>query len=181
MKTFQKFTVKDIIFLAILSAALTIASGLTMPLVMTVTLFGLRNLVAAAIYGIFIIIALLKVRKPGTLLIVGFFHGVVLLMMAPVMFFNMVFGAIMAELIVLLFFKNYDNDKSIILVAGLYIPFTLPTTIIFSMLLNGQSFSQIVGNPFISIITCIGTVVLSFLGVKIGLKIGRELQRAGKL
>jgi energy-coupling factor transport system substrate-specific component len=181
MKTFQKFTVKDIIFLAILSAALTIASGLTMPLVMTVTLFGVRNLVAAAIYGIFSIIALLKVRKPGALVIVGFFHGAVLLMMAPVMFFNMVIGAIMAELIVLLFFKNYDNDISIILIAGLYIPFTLPTTLIFTMVLNGQSFRQIVGNPLLSGIVCVGTVVLSFVGVKIGLKIGKELQRAGKL
>lgn len=181
MKAFQTFTVKDIIFLAILSAALTIASGLTMPLVMMVTLFGVRNLVAAVIYGIFSIIALLKVRKPGALVIVGFFHGVVLLMMAPVMFFNMVLGAIMAELVALLIFKNYDKDKSIILAAGLYIPFTLPTTVLFSMILNGLSFNQVVGNPMISTIVCVGTIVLSFVGVNIGLKIGRELQRAGKL
>jgi len=107
-----------------------------MPLVMTVTLFGVRNLVAAPIYGIFFIIALLKVRKPGALVIVGFFHGSVLLMMTPVMFFAMVLGAIMAELITLLLFNNYQVDKAIILSAGLYIPFTLPTTILFSMVLH---------------------------------------------
>lgn len=181
MKAFQKFTVKDIIFLAILSAALTIAGGLTMPLVMMVTLFGLRNLVAAAIYGIFAVIALLKVRKPGALVILGFFHGVVLLMMAPVMFFNMVIGAIVAELVALIIFKNYENDKSIAIAAGLYIPFTLPTTLIFTMVLNGQTFNQVVGNPMLSGIVCVATIVLSFVGVKIGLKIGKELQRAGKL
>ena len=181
MFSIQKFTMKDIVFLAILSAALTIVSGLTMPLVMMVTLFGVRNLVAAPIYGVFTMIALLKVRKPGALMIVSLFHGVVLLMMAPVMFFNMIVGSFAAELFVLLIYKNYESDKAIKLLCGIFIPFTLPTTIIFSMLLNGLTFSQVVEKPVVSIFICLGTIILSFLGVKIGGKIGLELKKAGKL
>ncbi len=43
----QKFTVREIIFIAILSGALTLAGIVTMPLVMSVTLFGARNLVSS--------------------------------------------------------------------------------------------------------------------------------------
>ena len=38
MRGLQRYTVKDVVFLAILAAALTIAGMLTMPLVMTVKL-----------------------------------------------------------------------------------------------------------------------------------------------
>lgn len=181
MKAFQRFTVNDIIFLAILSAALTIVSGLTMPMVMMITLFGVRNMVAAAIYGVFIIIAFLKVRKPGALTIVGLFHGVILLMIVPVMFFAIVSGAIITEIVVLLIFRRYESEKSIVLASGLFIPFTLPGTILFSMMIHGTTFDQVVEQPLISGLICLATLVLSFIGVKIGLKIGKELQKAGKL
>lgn len=38
-KCFKKFQVKDFVFLAILSAAMTLCGGITMPLVMHTTLF----------------------------------------------------------------------------------------------------------------------------------------------
>ena len=42
--------------------------------------------------------------------------------------------------------------------------------------------SQIVnGKPIYVILACIGTVVLSFVGTAIGMKIGKELKKAGKL
>lgn len=181
MRVLQKFTVKDIVFLAILAAALTITGMLTMPLVMTVTLFGVRNAAAAVFYGIFGVIGLMKVRKPGALLLLGLFNGVVLLMMSPVMFFNNVVGSLLAEAVTLLIFKSYESDGSIILAAGLFIPLTLPLSILFGMLLNGQTFAQLVEQPLVSALICVGAVILSFLGAFIGRKIGKELQKAGKL
>ena len=50
---FKKFQVKDFVFLAILAAAMTLAGGITMPLVMHTTVFGLRNMVAAPLYALF--------------------------------------------------------------------------------------------------------------------------------
>ena len=64
-KCFKKFQVKDFVFLAILSAAMTLCGGITMPLVMHTTLFGLRNMAAAPIYALFCAIGMMKVRKPG--------------------------------------------------------------------------------------------------------------------
>ena len=177
----QQYTVKDIVFLAVLAAALTITGMITMPLVMTVTLFGVRNAAAAVFYGTFGVLGLMKVRKPGALFLLGLFNGVVLLMISPVMFFNNVTAAFLAEAIALLLFKNYADDKSIIAAAGLFIPLTLPFSIIFAMLLNGRTFAQLVEQPLVSVIICAAAVLLSFLGAFAGHKIGTELQKAGKL
>lgn len=181
MKILQKFTVKDIVFLAVMAAVITITGLITMPLVMTVTLFGVRNATAAIFYGLFSVIGLMKVRKPGSLFLMGLFNGCILLMMSPVMFFNNVIGALLAEVLTLLIFKNYESDKSVIIASGLFIPMTLPLSIVFGMLLNGQTFSQVVEQPMVSLLICLAAVGLSFLGTFIGFKIGKELQKAGKL
>jgi uncharacterized membrane protein len=59
----KKFKVKDIVYLAIISAELTIVGMLTMPLVMSITLFGVRNITVAIVYPIFCVIALMKIRS----------------------------------------------------------------------------------------------------------------------
>jgi energy-coupling factor transport system substrate-specific component len=177
----RRFTVRDIVFLAILAAALTITGVVTMPLVMTVTLFGVRNAAAAIFYGAFGAIALMKAPKPGALLMLGLFNGSILLMMSPVMFFNNVAGSFFAEAVALLIFRSYDSDRSIVTAAGLFVPFTLPLSIVFGMLLNGQTVSELVEKPLLSIIFCAAAVVLSFAGALIGRKIGAELRKAGKI
>ncbi|GHU64902.1 hypothetical protein AGMMS49983_11650 [Clostridia bacterium] len=181
MKLLQKFTVRDIVFLAVLAAALTVTGVITMPLVMTITLFGVRNAAAAIFYGTFGTIALMKVRKPGALLLTFVFNGAILLMMSPVMFLNNFLGSLMAEIIALAIFKNYENEKAIFLAAGILAPLTLPTSVFFAMLLNGQTALQIVERPLLSALICILTAALSFAGAAIGLKIARELRMAGKL
>ena len=155
-KIFKKFQVKDFVFLAVLSAAMTLCGGITMPLVMHTTVFGLRNMAAAPIYSIFVAIGLMKVRKPGALTIIGLFSGAPLIFFSPVMFFN-----------------NF--------VSGIYMPFSLPISVLFSLWLNGQSYDQLTANPKISVLTSIGTIALAFLGAAIGMKIAAELQKAGKL
>ncbi|MCM1486574.1 MAG: hypothetical protein NC122_10260, partial [Faecalibacterium sp.] len=72
---FKKFQIKDFVFLAILAAAMTLAGGITMPLVMHTTVFGLRNMVAAPLYALFCAVGLMKVRKPGAMTIMGIFSG----------------------------------------------------------------------------------------------------------
>jgi energy-coupling factor transport system substrate-specific component len=177
----QKFTVKDMIFLAILSAALVIAGMVTMPLVMSVTLFGLRNMVSAILYSLFTILGLMKVKKAGTLSFIGILHGCVLLMMAPVMFWSISLGAILSEIVTLLIYKSYEREEATVFGAALFIPMTLPTTLLFTMTIHGQSFIQVVEKPIVSLALCVATVLLGYIGAKLGQKIGKELQKAGKL
>lgn len=180
-KIFKKFQVKDFVFLAVLSAAMTLCGGITMPLVMHTTVFGLRNMVAAPIYSIFVAIGLMKVRKPGALTIIGLFSGAPLIFFSTVMFFNNFVSAIIAELIMLLIFKGYQKKVSVFITTGIYMPFSLPISVLFSLWLNGQSYAQLTANPKISVLTSIGTIALAFLGAAIGMKIAAELQKAGKL
>lgn len=180
-KIFKKFQVKDFVFLAVLSAAMTLCGGITMPLVMHTTVFGLRNMAAAPIYSIFVAIGLMKVRKPGALTIIGLFSGAPLIFFSTVMFFNNFVSAIIAELIMLLIFRGYQKKVSVFITTGIYMPFSLPISVLFSLWLNGQSYAQLTVNPKISVLTSIGTIILAFLGAAIGMKIAAELQKAGKL
>ena len=180
-KIFKKFQVKDFVFLAVLSAAMTLCGGITMPLVMHTTVFGLRNMAAAPIYSIFVAIGLMKVRKPGALTIIGLFSGAPLIFFSTVMFFNNFVSAIIAELIMLLIFRGYQKKVSVFVTTGIYMSFSLPISVLFSLLLNGQSYEQLTANPKISVLTSIGTIALAFLGAAIGMKIAAELQKAGKL
>ena len=180
-KIFKKFQVKDFVFLAVLSAAMTLCGGITMPLVMHTTVFGLRNMAAAPIYSIFVAIGLMKVRKPGALTIIGLFSGAPLIFFSTVMFFNNFVSAIIAELIMLLIFRGYQKKVSVFVTTGIYMPFSLPISVLFSLWLNGQSYAQLTANPKISVLTSIGTIILAFLGAPIGMKIAAELQKAGKL
>lgn len=180
-KIFKKFQVKDFVFLAVLSAAMTLCGGITMPLVMHTTVFGLRNMAAAPIYSIFVAIGLMKVRKPGALTIIGLFSGAPLIFFSTVMFFNNFVSAIIAELIMLLIFRGYQKKVSVFVTTGIYMPFSLPISVLFSLWLNGQSYDQLTANPKTSVLTSIGTIALAFLGAAIGMKIANELQKAGKL
>lgn len=180
-KIFKKFQVKDFVFFAVLSAAMTLCGGITMPLVMHTTVFGLRNMAAAPIYSIFVAIGLMKVRKPGALTIIGLFSGAPLIFFSTVMFFNNFVSAIIAELIMLLIFRGYQKKASVFITTGIYMPFSLPISVLFSLWLNGQSYSQLTANPKISVLTSIGTIALAFLGAAIGMKIAAEIQKAGKL
>lgn len=180
-KIFKKFQVKDFVFLAVLSAAMTLCGGITMPLVMHTTVFGLRNMAAAPIYSIFVAIGLMKVRKQGALTIIGLFSGAPLIFFSTVMFFNNFVSAIIAELIMLLIFRGYQKKVSVFVTTGIYMPFSLPISVLFSLWLNGQSYDQLTANPKISVLTSIGTIALAFLGAAIGMKIAAELQKAGKL
>lgn len=180
-KMFKKFQVKDFVFLAVLSAAMTLCGGITMPLVMHTALFGLRNLAAAPIYSIFVAIGLMKVRKPGALTIIGIFSGAPLAFFSTVMFFNNFVSAIIAELIMLLIFRGYKKKAAVFVTTGIYMPLSLPVSVLFSIWLNGQSYEQLKANPALSVVMSIGTVALAFVGAAIGMKIAAELQKAGKL
>lgn len=181
MIRFQKFKVKDIVFLAIMAAVLLLAGAVTMPLMISASLFGLRNLATAPFYGLLCAVALMKVPKPGALTLVGVFNGAVLLMMSPAMFLSNAAGALICELVILLIFRDYKSPKSILLSAGLFIPFTVPLSIPFLMLLNGTTFAETIGSPGTAGLVTLGTVVLGIVGALLGMKTGRELQKAGKL
>lgn len=178
---FKEFHVRDVVFLAVLSAVLLLSSGLIMPLVMFTHLYALRQMFAAPFFSFFAAVALMKVPKLGALTLVGVFTGMVLLIMSPIMLVNQLLGAFIAELVAWLLFRGYHRPQAQLTAASLFVPLTLPITLGANYLMNDQALTAQIGSIPIAVLIILGTIALSVLFAMLGLKLGRELRKAGKL
>lgn len=179
---FQPFTVKDVVFLAILSAVATCTAAV-MALVSQIHIFALAQVVTALQFSLFPAVALMKVRKVGTMLFFALFTGTVELFMAPVMFFSSLLAGLLLEGLVLALFRGYGQDGAVFLAAWLFIPLTLPLNLLYYVCFAGDLFEQFFGAGLqLAAVGCVlAAVALSALGAALGIKISRELRRAGVL
>lgn len=186
-KIFKKYKIKDIVFLAIITAC-TLITGAVMPLLVNVPLFGIVQLGLGLQFSIFPVIGMMKVRKPGALLFQSIFISVFLIFMFPPMALIVV-CALVAETLALLIFRGYKNDWACVFAGTLYMPLTLPLMWLYynafytvtgeekaatSMFLGGANIGVVVG-------ISIAVVALCFVGSVVGMLIARELKKAGVL
>ena len=186
-ETFGKYKIKDIVFLAVITAC-TLITGAVMPLLVNVPLFGIIQLGLGLQFSVFPVIGMMKVRKPGALLLQAIFISVFLVFMFPPMVF-IILCALVAEAVTLLVFHGYENDWSCVLAGTLYMPLTLPLMYLYynafytvtgeekaatSMFLGGA-------NPGVVVGISIAAVALCFVGSVVGMLVSRELKKAGVL
>ena len=186
-KIFKKYKIKDIVFLAIITAC-TLITGAVMPLLVNVPLFGIVQLGLGLQFSIFPVIGMMKVRKPGALLFQSIFISVFLIFMFPPMALIIV-CALVAETLALLIFRGYKNDWACVFAGTLYMPLTLPLMWLYynafytvtgeekaatSMFLGGANIGVVVG-------ISIAVVALCFVGSVVGMLIARDLTKAGVL
>lgn len=183
----RKYKIKDIVFLAIITAC-TLVTGAVMPLLVNVPLFGIVQLGLGLQFSIFPVIGLMKVRKPGALFLQSVFISAFLIFMFPPMALLTV-CALIAEGVALLPFRGYQNDWACVVAGTLYMPLTLPL-----MWLYYNTFYTVTGsekaatslflggaNPVVAVGISVAAVALSFVGSVIGMLIARELKKAGVL
>ena len=186
-KIFKKYKIKDIVFLAIITAC-TLITGAVMPLLVNVPLFGIVQLGLGLQFSIFPVIGMMKVRKPGALLFQSIFISVFLIFMFPPMALIIV-CALIAETLALLIFRGYKNDWACVFAGTLYMPLTLPL-----MWLYYNAFYTVTGeekaatsmflggaNPGVVVGISIAVFALCFVGSVVGMLIARELKKAGVL
>ena len=186
-ETFGKYKIKDIVFLAVITAC-TLITGAVMPLLVNVPLFGIIQLGLGLQFSVFPVIGMMKVRKPGALLLQAIFISVFLVFMFPPMVF-IILCALVSEAVTLLVFHGYENDWSCVLAGTLYMPLTLPLMYLYynafytvtgeekaatSMFLGGA-------NPGVVVGISIAVVALCFVGSVVGILVSRELKKAGVL
>ena len=180
-KIFEKFKVKDIVFLAIVSAIVLLTSAV-MPLVIPLqaTIFGIAQLVTALQLSILPAIGLMKVRKVGSMLFMAIFTGIVQLMMSPPMFVNNIVIGIVLEILAVAIFRGYKSNKSIIFVVALYNPLSLPVNYLYNMIIGEEVVTAVAKNaPWIAVVMSISVLLVSVIGTLIGVKIAKELTKAG--
>lgn len=186
-KIFQKYMIKDIVFLAIITCC-TLVTGAIMPLLVNVPLFGIIQLGLGIQFSLFPVIGMMKVKKPFALLLQSMFISIFLVFMFPPMVL-LIACALVAELLTLLIFRGYKNDWACVFAGTLYMPLTLPLLYMYynvfytvsgeekaavSMFIGGGNVGVTVGISFAVVAVC-------FVGSVIGMVIARELKKAGKL
>ena len=178
----QKFTVRDVVFLAILSAVATCTAAV-MAIVAHIYIFGLAQLVTALQFSLFPAIALMKVRKPGALLFFAVFTGLVELFMAPVMFFSSLICGLVLEALAGLIFRGFQSDRAVFFAAWLFIPCTLPLNLLYYRLFSPELYSAFFsgGLQVLAVVFVAGAVAAASLGAFLGIRISRELTRAGAM
>lgn len=179
-KLFRPYKVKDIVFLAVIAAVMLVTS-MVMPLVAHVPIFGVIQIVLGLQFSIFPAIALMKVRKPGALLFVSVFSGIILVFVNTIMFFCLIACALIAEAIALLFFNGYRSDGACFTAAALYLPLTLPFLYVWYKIIGGADTVASYANssPVVTALMSLAVIALCGIGSLIGVKISRELKKSG--
>lgn len=186
-KIFKKYKIKDIVFLAIITAC-TLITGAVMPLLVNVPLFGIVQLGIGLQFSIFPVIGMMKVRKPGALLLQSIFIAMILVFMFPPMVMIVLCGLI-AETLSLLIFRSYKNDWACVFAGTLYLPMTIPFLYFYYRFFytvteegkTGLSIFLADSNPWVVAGISCAIVALCFVGSVIGMVVSRELKKAGVL
>lgn len=187
-KTFRKYKIKDIVFLAIMSACMLV-TGAIMPLVTQVPLFGIIELCLGLQFSIFPVIGMMKVRKPFALIFISLFCGIFFAFMFLPMFVCAMVCAVIVEVLVLLIFRGYKRDAACVLAGTLYMPMTLPFLYLWYNVIysinpaeDGKAVQAFVGaDPWVAIGISVVVLALCFVGAIVGMIISRELKKAGVL
>ena len=180
-KRFQKFTVRDICFLAICAAAGLLFSAV-MPLVAHVPVYGIIQIVVSVQTSLFLSLGLFKVRKHGSLLIIALLYSILQVFMAPVMFFMSLISALIIEGVFLIFKNGYHITIVRYLATILFIPLQMPMLWIYYSAISHELPDSYVGNSWWFILLMVLAVIaLNVLGTVLGNVIGKELEKAGVL
>ncbi len=181
-KIFQKFKIKDFVFLAIISA-ITIATSAIMPLVKNIPIFGMIQLCLGLQFSIFPTIGLMKVRKVGSMLFMAILIALVLTFMAPIMGACIAISGLIAEGLNLIIFRGYKKDVSCLLTGFIFLPISMPFLYVWYLIIGGEDtvvtyFNQNIG---LSIGMIFIVLAVALLGATLGMIISKELRKAGVL
>lgn len=182
-RIFEKFKIKDIVFLAIISAVALVTCAV-MPLVSSLqtVIFGIAQLVTGLQLSVFFSIGLMKVRKVGSLFIMALLTGLIQLLMAPAMFFSNIVVGIVCELIAIVIFRGYKKDIAVFFCSMLYGPLSLPFSVLYNYLFGREAMVTVFTKaPWISVLMCAAVVAVCCLGSWLGIKISRELKKSGAM
>lgn len=182
-KVLEPFKVKDIVFLAIISAV-TLCTCAVMPLVASLqtVVFGIAQVVTGLQISVFFAIGLMKVRKAGALFIMSLLTGLFQLLMAPPMFFSNIVIGLLLEVLAVFIFKGYEKDGAIFFVVLLYNPLSLPFNFLYNMLFGREAMVTVATEaPLVTIGMTLAVIAISAIGGLLGIKISRELKKSGAM
>ena len=131
---------------------------------------------------------MMKVRKPGALLLISLFCGIFMAFMFLPMFVCIVLCALIVELLVLLIFHGYKRDAACVMAGTLYMPMTLPFLYVWYNFIytikegEGKAVQAFIGaDPGFIVGITVAVICICLVGSLIGMLISREMKKAGVL
>lgn len=177
---FQKFTIKDIVYLSIISILSILGSSVMMLVVPLVTqIYGIAQLVTAFQVSILFSIGLFKVRKPGSILYMALFMGAVMVFMSWIMFVVFLVAGILTEVLGLIIFRKNKGNLSIIVKTTLFMPLTLPLNFLLNLIMAEEVQINLISKvPWITIVVTVSVILISLLASFLGVVISKEIKKA---
>ncbi len=179
------FSTRELVFAALTVVAMQIwtipAIALTLPSELTLGVMGLSNMAVAPVCSFLMAIALVRLRKPGSvLLITGLYAAAAA--MGPGVYISLfiLMGGVFAEVVCTLVFRGYHRWEAVVAGPTLYHVGMFPSTLVLRSvgLLNDPLG---VTAPWAYAVAVLGITIAALVGSLLGLKVAQELVRAGKL
>ena len=178
--TWLGFSLHDIVDIAIFAALAFVGMCLGGPL-HAIKIFGIQTLLTGPFITFCSMFALIKIRKPGTVVLLSLISTIILIPMHPTAFIYSVIAAVFAEIIALGIFRTYENRAARLPSSILRSVLQLPVQIVYTLLVVGNLNKALVGSTLaISIVLIVG--VLLFIGsALLAEKVAAELRKSGRM
>jgi hypothetical protein len=170
---------REYVFAAMTAAALLAVASIVIPLTLPLRIPGLTNSVNGFFGSFFVVIALIRLRRPGSLLLITGIYSLICLSVSPLVFGFVLFGGIFGETICFLFFRGYPGKLAPICGAVLYEMGMFPAAMLLSFFFFPERYQDVALWIFLAAETAIFTT--STAGALLGLKVAKELAKAGRL
>ncbi|NMA05489.1 MAG: hypothetical protein GX931_03860 [Acholeplasmataceae bacterium] len=179
-KYFKKFTIKEIVYLSIISIISILGSSVMMLVVPLVTqIYGIAQLVTSFQVSILFSIGLFKVRKPGSILYMALFMGAVMVFMSFIMFVVFLTAGLLVEGLGLLIFRKSESNLSVIVKTTLFMPLTLPLNFLLNLILAEEVQIKLISKvPWITVVVTLAVILISLLGSFLGVLMSKEIKKA---
>lgn len=173
------FTTREYIFAAMTACALLAVASIIVPMTLPLRVPGLTNIATAPFSSFFLVIGLLRLKKPGALLLIAGIFALVCLMISPVIFGFVLAGGIFGEVLCSLIFGGYEKRGAAVTGAILYEMGIFPAAMLLSLWFLPERYGKL--PLWVWIAAESGIAVAALVGALGGVKVAKELAKAGKL
>lgn len=178
------FTTREYVFAAMMAAAHLVTSSIVIPLTLPLRIPGLPGAANAPLACFILALGLVRLRKPGSLLLINGLYAAVCALISPVITTFVLLSAVVAELVCTVVFRGYRSRLAVFVGCVVQQMVMFPASLV-GLLLFGASADLARALQsylwWVVILAEAAIFVTASVGTLAGLKVAKELAAAGKL
>lgn len=159
----KKFKLNEILFISLIVATIFAIGYTLIPLMQMVPLPAYKAIVVAPVYSIAVTLIMYKVKRQGSITLLGLLLGMILSMFTVMMLIIASLGGILTDILVALLKKRLERKNVVSIAAGLFPAIQIPITFIVMAYAVGGVFGELLRKPFIILMPSIITFVIGYI------------------